>query len=101
MKRFAIWVQFDVKPGMLDAFLDEARLDAEGSVGHEPGCFRFDVLQDPSVANRVCFYEVYADEAAFMAHREMPHFKRYATATEPMVAAKTATRMTVVQRGKG
>lgn len=100
MERFAIWVEFDVKPGLLDAFLAEARLDADGSVSNEPGCFRFDVLQDPAIANRVCFYEVYADEASFMAHREMPHFKKYLAATEPMIAAKTATRMTVVQRGK-
>ena len=67
---------------------------------HEPGCFRVDVLQDPLAPDRVCFYEVYADEAAFLAHREMPHFKTYLAATEPMVAARKATRMSVVQRGK-
>lgn len=95
MKQFAVWVQFDVRPGMLPAFLDAARLDAQGSVGNEPGCHRFDILQDPEVPNRVYFYEVYEDEAAFAAHREMPHFKTYFTTTEPMVAAKTALRMPV------
>jgi len=95
MKHFAVWVQFDVKPGLLPAFLDAARLDATGSVGNEPGCHRFDIMQDPDVANRVYFYEVYQDEAAFAAHREMPHFKTYAAMTEPMIAAKTALRMPV------
>ncbi len=95
MKQFAVWVQFDVKPGMLPAFLDAARLDAQGSVGNEPGCHRFDILQDPEVPNRVYFYEVYEDEAAFAAHREMPHFKTYFTTSEPMVAAKSVLRMPV------
>lgn len=100
MKHFAVWVQFDVKPGQLPAFLDAARLDAQGSVRNEPGCHRFDILQDPEVANRVYFYEVYQDEAAFAAHREMPHFKTYAATTEPMVAAKTALRMPVEAQHK-
>ena len=95
MKHFAVWVQFDVKPGLLPAFLEAAQLDAQGSVGNEPGCHRFDILQDPDVANRVYFYEVYDDEAAFAAHREMPHFKTYASVSEPMIAAKSALRLPV------
>jgi len=95
MKHFAVWVQFDVRPGLLPAFLEAARLDAQGSVGKEPGCHRFDILQDPDVANRVYFYEVYEDEAAFAAHREMPHFKTYFSATEPMIVAKSALRLPV------
>lgn len=95
MKHFAVWVQFDVKPGLLPAFLEAARLDAQGSVGNEPGCHRFDILQDPDVPDRVYFYEVYEDEAAFAAHREMPHFKTYFSSTEPMIAAKSALRLPV------
>lgn len=95
MKHFAVWVQFDVKPGLLPAFLEAAHLDAQGSVGNEPGCHRFDILQDPDVANRVYFYEVYEDEAAFAAHRDMPHFKTYFSTTEPMIAAKSALRLPV------
>lgn len=100
MDRFAVWVEFDIKPGMLADFLAAARLDAEGSVGNEPGCHRFDILQDPVRPNRVCFYEVYTDEAAFLAHREMPHFKTYFTVTEAMIANKQITRMSVAQHGK-
>ena len=50
--------------------------------------------------DRVCFYEVYDDEAAFLRHREMPHFKTYFTATEPMIAAKRVAKLQAVQRGK-
>ena len=100
MRRFALWVEFDLHPGHAAAFLEAARLDAQGSVDNEPGCRRFDILQDPAVPDRVCFYEVYDDEAAFLRHREMPHFKTYFAATEPMIAAKRVSRLQVVQRGK-
>ena len=100
MQRFALWVEFEISPGQLVAFLREAQKDASGSVNNEPGCRRFDVLQDPALPDRVCFYEVYDDEAAFLAHREMPHFKAYLAATESMIASKRATRFLVEQRGK-
>jgi quinol monooxygenase YgiN len=100
MHRFALWVEFDLHPGHSAAFLEAARLDAEGSVGIEPGCRRFDILQDPALPDRVCFYEVYDDEAAFLRHRDMLHFKTYFAATEPMIAAKRVIKLQVVQRGK-
>jgi autoinducer 2-degrading protein len=98
MKQFALWVQFDLKQGTKAAFLDAARRDAAGSVGNEPGCRRFDILVDPVNPNRVCFYEIYDDEAAFLAHREMPHFKEYFAATENMIASKSATPLAVEPR---
>ena len=58
MHYFALWVEFDLHPGHSAAFLEAARLDAQGSVDHEPGCRRFDILQDPAEPDRVCFYEV-------------------------------------------
>jgi len=100
MQRFALWVEFDLRPGHLTAFLAAARLDAEGSVDSEPGCRRFDILQDPERPDLVCFYEVYDDEAAFLRHRDMPHFKTYFATTESMIADKRVTKLQVVQRGK-
>jgi quinol monooxygenase YgiN len=43
---------------------------------------------------------VYDDEAAFLRHREMAHFKTYFATTEPMIAAKRVAKLQVVQRGK-
>jgi quinol monooxygenase YgiN len=97
MNRFALWVEFTIKPGAMPAFLAAARNDATGSITHEPGCRRFDVLIDPLHPDRVCFYEVYDDEAAFEAHRLMPHFKAYLVATESLVADKTVTRLVAVE----
>lgn len=93
MPKFALWVELDVKPDALDAFLAVARDDAHGSVTHEPGCRRFDILRDANRPARVCFYEVYDDEAAFLAHRETSHFKRYIAASEALVETRSVTRL--------
>ena len=73
----AIFVSIKVKPGMMDAFVEASYGDARGSVGAEPGCFRFDVLNDPSDPNKAYLYEIYEDDDARGAHRTMPHYLRW------------------------
>ena len=50
--------------------------DARDSVEKEPGCLRFDVIQDASHMDRIWLYEVYVDEGAFQAHLQTPHLKK-------------------------
>jgi quinol monooxygenase YgiN len=69
-------VEVTVKAGMESRFLELIKDDAEHSEADEPGCLRFDVLQDVDDPRKYYFYEVYRDDAAFRAHREMPHFTR-------------------------
>ncbi len=45
-----------------------------GSERDEPGCARFNVLQDIEDENVYYFYKVYADEEAVAAHRAVPHY---------------------------
>lgn len=79
-------VTVDIKPEHRDRFMEEILLDARGSVENEPGCVRFDVLQDDENPNRVYLYEVYRDEAAEEAHLKMPHFIRWENATKDWFA---------------
>ena len=74
---FAIFVTINIKPEHVDEFIEASAGDAEGSTRDEPGCFRFDMLQDPGVPSRFYLYEVYRDEAAFEAHLEAPHFLKW------------------------
>ena len=69
-------VEVTVKAGMEGAFLDLITNDAVRSEADEPGCLRFDVLQDVEDPARYYFYEVYRDEAAHQAHMQTPHLKR-------------------------
>jgi autoinducer 2-degrading protein len=85
-------VTIQVKPEHVAEFLEVARYDADHSESDEPGCLRFDVIQDRDVANRFYFYEVYLDEAALAAHRETAHFKYYADKTQSWLAAPPERR---------
>ncbi|MBT6272624.1 MAG: hypothetical protein HOI95_00640, partial [Chromatiales bacterium] len=55
-------------------FLAAIEVDATGSERDEPGCIRFNVLQNSEDENTYHFYEVYENEAARAAHRAAPHY---------------------------
>ena len=67
-------VRVRVKPQQRQRFLQAIAYDALGSERDEPGCLRFNVLQDKTDENVYYFYEVYRDEAALEAHRAAPHY---------------------------
>ncbi len=54
----------------------------------EPGCRHFDVLVDPKDPTRAMLYEIYDDEAAFVAHQATPHFKRYVEEAVPLLESR-------------
>ena len=76
----AIWVKVRVKPHMRQRFLDAIEVDALGSERDEPGCHRFNVLQDEQDTSVYYFYEVYDDQAALEKHRTMPHYAVWSAA---------------------
>ena len=86
-------VTVQVKPEHIAEFLEAVRHDAEHSEKDEPGCLRFDVIQDKDDPNRFYFYEVYRDEAALEAHRQTPHFKLYFEKTRSLLAAPPERRI--------
>jgi len=73
----AIFVTIRIKPGFRERFIEASYGDAQGSVRDEPGCFRFDILQDNTDPNTFHLYEIYADDAANEAHRKTPHYLKW------------------------
>jgi autoinducer 2-degrading protein len=94
----ALVVSLQVKPDMRDRFLAAAEDDSICSVRDEPGCMRFDVLQDNADPNHFYFYEVYQDEAAIQAHQQAPHYARWREAAAQVLDPErpAATRCTVL-----
>ena len=80
----AKWVRVKIKPEMRQRFLDSIEVDALGSEQDEPGCVRFNVLQDATDQNVYYFYEVYVDEAAVEAHRAAPHYAVWREAADTL-----------------
>lgn len=93
----ALLVTIHIQPERRDAFLASMLDDARGSVADEPGCFRFDVLQDSNDPNTIYLYEVYRDQAAFEAHGKAPHFTRWRDTVKDWYAVPIqATRCTTI-----
>ena len=89
----ALWVKVRVKPAR--ERLQAIEVDALGSERDEPGCYRFNVLQDQEDQNVYYFYEVYRDEAALEEHRKAPHYAVWRAAADtldgPVQAIRTSS----------
>ena len=88
----AIWVKVRVKPEQHRRFLEAIEVDALGSERDEPGCHRFNVLQDEQDENVYYFYEVYASAAALEAHRATPHYAVWRAAADTLDGPTEAIR---------
>ena len=62
---YILMVRLKVKKENIDDFIKESIKDAVGSVDIEPGCRRFDIIQDQTDPTLFAFCEVYDDEEAF------------------------------------
>jgi len=82
-------VKIQIRPEFRERFMASMLDDARGSTRDEPGCLRFDVIQDEADPNRIYLYEVYRDEAAFEEHLKAPHFVKWRDTVKDWYAAPT------------
>src|SRR5262245_11934942 len=92
----AIWVRVRIKSALRQRFLQAIEVDALGSERDEPGCLRFNVLQDEQDENVYYFYEVYRDQAALEAHRDTPHYAVWRAAGDALDGPTEAIRCQTV-----
>jgi len=52
----------------------------------EPGCVRFDVIQETADPAHFELLEIYRDQAGHAAHRESPHYNAWAERAADMLA---------------
>jgi quinol monooxygenase YgiN len=91
-RMLTLWVKVRVKPAERGRFLKAIEVDALGSERDEPGCLRFNVLQDQQDQDVYYFLEVYRDEAALEAHRAAPHYAVWRAAADTLDGPAEATR---------
>ena len=63
-----------IKPDRIEEYRELMRADIIGS-REEPGCIRFDMLQELGSTNKFIIYETYANEEALNHHLNTSHFK--------------------------
>jgi (4S)-4-hydroxy-5-phosphonooxypentane-2,3-dione isomerase len=74
---YVVVVHIQMKAEHREAFLESMLDNAQRSFEDEPGCYRFDVIQDETDPNTLILYEIYHDRAAFDDHLSRPHFIRW------------------------
>jgi (4S)-4-hydroxy-5-phosphonooxypentane-2,3-dione isomerase len=83
---YTVIVNLQVKPDMVDAFVEAIGENSRASRRDEPGCLRFDVHRDNDDPTHFVLYELYADERAFTeAHRSAPHYEKWRAAAAELL----------------
>jgi autoinducer 2-degrading protein len=61
-----------ILPEHVDDYIENMRVCAE-KTNQEPGCIRYEAMQDVNDPTVMCLFQVFADEAAYQAHQEAEH----------------------------
>jgi (4S)-4-hydroxy-5-phosphonooxypentane-2,3-dione isomerase len=83
---YVVVVLCRVRQEHVEAFVEASLDDARHSVLDEPGCLRFDLVQDDEDPTKIWLYEVYQDRAAHDHHRTTPHYDRWRAAVQDWFA---------------
>ena len=71
----AFTISWVAKPGEAAAAAEILRRMAAEVERNEPGALVFQAHRSPANDHEFFLYELFADEAAFAAHQQTPHFK--------------------------
>ena len=77
--------EIEIDPARLDAFHAAAKEEIEASVRLETGVIALHAVALKDNPAHIRVFEIYASEAAYKAHLETPHFRKYKAATQDMV----------------
>ncbi len=72
-----------VKPEHLQEFVETYRRFAQTSRDVEPGCVRYDVMQDTEEPTIIYAHAVFRDEEGRQAHYGSPHAERWRATSHP------------------
>ena len=77
--------EIEIDPAQIEAYKAAVKEEIEASVRGEPGVVALYAVSAKDNPAHVRVLEIYADEDAYKAHLETPHFKKYKAATQDMV----------------
>lgn len=83
---FVCIAEVEIYLTQLDAYKAIVSKEIKTSIHVEPGVFAIYALALKSRPNHLRFYEIYADESAYLLHREASHFRKYLDASQGMIA---------------
>lgn len=84
-ERLVRLAELEIDSAQLDPYKAALREEIEASIRIEPGVLNLYAVTVKDHPNQVRIFEVYASPAAYKAHLESEHFKKYKSATAGMV----------------
>jgi quinol monooxygenase YgiN len=88
-KPFALVVRFTVRPGAEDQFDALVADTAAGIRASEPGTLIYACHHVDGQPRQRIFYELYRDRAAFDAHEQSAHTRRFLAERQALLESKT------------
>ncbi|MBA1243742.1 putative quinol monooxygenase [Pseudomonas japonica] len=86
-----------IDPVQLEAYTAAVKEEMEESIRVEPGVLAIYSVAEKGKPNSLRFFEVYANDEAYRAHLESPHFKKYVAVTQPMIQSRKLIETVPVQ----
>jgi len=77
--------ELQIEPSHLEEYTAALREEIEASIRLEPGVLALYAVSIKGQPTQIRIFEMYADTAAYEAHLQTPHFKKYKTGTQGMV----------------
>jgi quinol monooxygenase YgiN len=86
--RFVRMAELQIDPARLENYKAAVKEEMETSVREEPGVLAIYAVAEKDNPSKLRFFEMYADEAAYTAHIESAHFKKYVATTKAMIVSR-------------
>ena len=91
--------EIGIDPAQVEPYRAALSEEIEASVRLEPGVLSLQAVSDRDDPARIIVFEIYADEAAYTAHLEAPHFLKYKAAVASMVTSLKLTETVPIALG--
>ena len=95
--RFA---KIKVDPSQLEKYNAALKEQMTTAVSVEPGVLTYYAVADKGDPSHITILEIYADTAAYLAHIQTPHFKKYKETVKDMVKSLELTDLTLIASAK-
>jgi quinol monooxygenase YgiN len=85
---FVRMAELEIDPAQLESYKAAVKEEMETSVRVEPGVLAIYAVAEAGHPSRLRFFEMYVDEAAYKAHIESAHFRKYFETTRSMITSR-------------
>jgi quinol monooxygenase YgiN len=91
--------KLEIDPAQLNNYTAALKEHIQTAIKVEPGVLTLHAVADKSNPAHITVFEIYADTAAYKAHLQSPHFKKYKTGTKDMVKSLELIDVTPIVLG--